>query len=45
MENEASLAKNGRLDDDLRLAGFRSEAAQIELITLVEGTFTLEDSS
>lgn len=43
MENAASLAKNGRLDDDPHLASFMSEAAQIELLTLVEGTFTPED--
>lgn len=43
MENAASLAKSGRLDDDPHLASFMSEAAQIELLTLVEGTFTPED--
>ena len=43
MENAASLAKSGRLDDDPHLASFLSEAAQIELLTLVEGTFTPED--
>ena len=43
MENARSLAQSGELDNDPHLASFLSEAAQIELLAIVEGNFTTEN--
>lgn len=43
METAANLARSGSLDDDPHLASFISEAAQIELLALIEGKFTPDD--
>jgi hypothetical protein len=45
MENAANLAQCGALDNDPHLASFLDEAAQIELLTLIEGNFSPEDFS
>jgi hypothetical protein len=43
MENAANLAQCGALDNDPHFASFLDEAAQIELLTLIEGNFSPED--